>query len=60
MYIFMATFIGLIMNSKCQQTLIKNYKKNLVPCRVKPILAASLFNGDPKWVVVRGSSLIIN
>ena len=22
MYIFMATFIGLIMNSKCQQTLI--------------------------------------
>jgi len=28
--------------------------------RVKHILAASLFNGDPKWVVVRGSSLIIN
>ncbi|MCZ3099923.1 hypothetical protein NYZ00_18500, partial [Acinetobacter baumannii] len=25
MYIFMATFIGLIMNSKCQQTLF-NYK----------------------------------
>ncbi|WP_266100197.1 DUF6231 family protein [Acinetobacter baumannii] len=23
MYIFMATFIGLIMNSKCQQTLVK-------------------------------------
>ncbi len=23
MYIFMATFIGLIMNSKCQQTLLK-------------------------------------
>ncbi|AUT37254.1 hypothetical protein C2U32_04145 [Acinetobacter baumannii] len=24
MYIFMATFIGLIMNSKCQQTLVKS------------------------------------
>ncbi|MDU2409823.1 MAG: hypothetical protein E7D55_16935, partial [Acinetobacter junii] len=24
LYIFMATFIGLIMNSKCQQTLVKN------------------------------------
>ncbi len=24
MYIFMATFIGLIMNSKCQQTLVQN------------------------------------
>ncbi len=26
MYIFMATFIGLIMNGKCQQTLINYYK----------------------------------
>ncbi len=25
MYIFMATFIGLIMNSKCQQTLILSH-----------------------------------
>ncbi|MFH6884778.1 hypothetical protein ACHRBH_18100, partial [Acinetobacter baumannii] len=28
LYIFMATFIGLIMNSKCQQTLIKNKVEN--------------------------------
>ncbi|MFV5625071.1 hypothetical protein VXR01_18755, partial [Acinetobacter baumannii] len=27
MYIFMATFIGLIMNSKCQQTLILRKNK---------------------------------
>ncbi len=30
MYIFMATFIGLIMNSKCQQTLIKLYFLQLI------------------------------
>ncbi|MFX6532251.1 hypothetical protein ABTG57_16360, partial [Acinetobacter baumannii] len=35
MYIFMATFIGLIMNSKCQQTL---YKKGIVIARCDSIL----------------------
>ncbi len=32
----MATFIGLIMNSKCQQTLIKNNNKNQITYIKKP------------------------
>ncbi|MFK7382938.1 diguanylate cyclase domain-containing protein, partial [Acinetobacter baumannii] len=33
MYIFMATFIGLIMNSKCQQTLISIAENLLESCK---------------------------
>ncbi len=45
MYIFMATFIGLIMNSKCQQTLMNAIKKIAIvhPCSsVSPYVTISV------------------
>ncbi len=54
MYIFMATFIGLIMNSKCQQTLVFFFGDNKVTTNICMTLAFLVLMVE-FWLIYRAS-----